>query len=133
MTAEPNRIAVRRYKAANLELVRARGRATAFGTRERMKRAVFAAYGGRCACPGCGVDQIEFLSVDHVAGNGAENRAAGLYGSGLSLWQYLKREGFPSGYQLLCHNCNHAKGRHSACPHADTPHNGGWINNNRGV
>lgn len=35
----------------------------------RMKLEVIEAYGGKCAC--CGVDNFEFLSIDHINGGGS--------------------------------------------------------------
>ena len=33
---------------------------------------------------------------------------------------HLKKLGYPKdGYQLLCHNCNCAKGWYGACPHTE--------------
>jgi hypothetical protein len=31
---------------------------------------------------------------------------------------WLKREGYPPGLQVLCHNCNCAKGKKATCPHS---------------
>jgi hypothetical protein len=80
------------------------------------KAAVLAYYGdGSCAC--CG--STENLSIDHVAGNGAEHRkelsgrSGGCYG--LWVWQWLIREGFPPGYQVLCIPCNSSKARGDRC------------------
>ena len=33
------------------------------------------------------------------------------------IYRYLKIRGFPPGYQVLCHNCNQAKGFYGKCPH----------------
>jgi hypothetical protein len=30
---------------------------------------------------------------------------------------WLRRNKFPSGYQVLCHNCNFSKGHVGICPH----------------
>lgn len=81
----------------------------------KLKHEVFAHYGGpRCAC--CGETGLAFLSLDHVAGNGAEQRKElGL--TGLKFYRWLKKQGFPSGFQVLCMGCNWAKRRHRFCPH----------------
>lgn len=86
---------------------------------ERIRRAVFVAYGGphpRCAC--CGEDRDVFLTLDHVDGDGHEHRrslsASGRGGS--AVYYDLKARGFPQGIQVLCHNCNWAKHR-GICPH----------------
>ena len=79
---------------------------------------VFAAYGGyKCAC--CGETEQMFLSIDHIDNNGAEERKSGLYaGSGYSFYRWLRKTGFPSGYQVLCMNCNVGKHKNGGvCPH----------------
>jgi hypothetical protein len=84
-------------------------------THTALKAAVIEAYGGKCSC--CGESEPAFLTIDHIDGNGADKRRAG-EGSGGALYSSLKRRGFPKeGYQLLCFNCNCAKGRNGVCPH----------------
>ena len=75
--------------------------------RRRLKQEVLAHYGGACAC--CGESTPEFLTIDHVNGGGVRHRRLlGL--KGMDFYRWLKREGFPTGYQTLCFNCNCAKG-----------------------
>ena len=81
--------------------------------KNKAKDEVFHAYGNRCAC--CGETRAYFLVVDHINGNGASERAISRR-TGKNLYMKLKQEGFPGGYQLLCANCNHAKGAGLACP-----------------
>jgi hypothetical protein len=95
----------------------ARGRETKIAAAkarwQRIKHEVLTAYGGKCAC--CGQTRAIFLCIDHINGKGHEHlRQIGTRGIGLYEW--LKREGFPSGFQVLCHNCNHAKGTSDRCP-----------------
>lgn len=77
-------------------------------------------YGHRCAC--CGEGRREFLAIDHIAGGGERLRrriGGGRRRQGPSeLCGWLLRHNFPEGYQLLCHNCNQAKGSFGLCPHA---------------
>lgn len=69
-----------------------------------------------CAC--CGEGRYEFLSLDHINGGGtAERRALGNDGIGNRWYKRLKAQGYPSGLQVLCFNCNFAKGRNGSCPH----------------
>jgi transcriptional regulator with XRE-family HTH domain len=76
-------------------------------------------YGGdppRCAC--CDERLIEFLAIDHVNGGGNAHRREikrTRSASSFSLW--LKQEGYPPGYRVLCHNCNMAIGFYGRCPH----------------
>jgi len=68
-----------------------------------------AAYGGQCAC--CGISDLIFLNIDHVDGHGAEHRRGTQTGrsGGVQLYLWLRRSGWPPGFQVLCWNCNSAK------------------------
>lgn len=82
---------------------------------QRQRQEVLDAYGRECAC--CGEDIEEFLSIDHMDGSGAAHRKElGMKGGG-QFYGWLRREGFPEGFQTLCMNCNHAKGHYGKCPH----------------
>lgn len=85
------------------------------------------AYGGICKC--CHESKIEFLTIDHIDGNGAEHRRSlGLdYGSdektvaGHNFYRILKQQGYPKdNYQVLCFNCNYAKHVYGVCPHRNS-------------
>lgn len=66
-----------------------------------------------CAC--CGEREMKFLSVDHIYGDGAAHRKSG---DGNNLYAWLVRNHFPQGFQILCMNCNFAKGKNgNVCPH----------------
>lgn len=62
-------------------------------------------YGGKCAC--CGESELDFMAIDHINNDGNEHRKT--IGSGGRLHAWLRREGFPEGFQVLCHNCNFSK------------------------
>lgn len=66
----------------------------------------------KCAC--CGERTYEFLAIDHINGNGKEHRQQ--VGNS-NIYNALRKEGYPEGYQVLCHNCNSAKGFYGRCPH----------------
>ena len=66
----------------------------------------------KCAC--CGEGTYEFLSIDHIAGGGNQHRKS--LGSKY-IYSWLIHQGFPEGYQVLCHNCNMAKAFYKVCPH----------------
>lgn len=73
-----------------------------------------------CAC--CGETGIVFLSLDHIHGNGAAERRkiekeTGYRIGGNTMPYYLKKKGWPKGYQILCYNCNFAKRTNKKCPH----------------
>ena len=67
----------------------------------------------KCAC--CGENLIEFLALDHIKGREAMGDKRG--DTGIKIYRRLEKNGFPSGYQILCHNCNIAKGKDGICPH----------------
>lgn len=107
------------YAVNHVEALK-RWQPTAAAKRERIKEATFAAYGGYvCAC--CGETEKKFLSLDHINNDGATFRRS-MYGNrnaaGLVTYAWLARKGFPSGYQVLCMNCNHGKRMNNGvCPH----------------
>ena len=83
--------------------------------RIKIKSEVIGYYGGRCAC--CGVDEFEILCIDHIYGGGrAQVREVKSQGSNFNYY-WLKINGFPTGYRVLCYNCNMAKGFYGTCPH----------------
>ena len=99
------------YRTTSVGLAACRRASTS--KRRRMKREVIAGYGGACSC--CGERRFEFLSIDHVNNDGAEERKV-LAAS--SMYYKLKRDGFPTArYRLLCMNCNWSRGRYAECPH----------------
>ncbi len=67
-----------------------------------------------CSC--CGEPEIVFLSIDHINGGGTKHRKE-LLGQGKNFYRWLKINGYPSGYRVLCHNCNQAYGHYGFCPH----------------
>ncbi len=87
--------------------------------RQRYKWECIQAYGGpTCNCVGCDETRFEFLTIDHVDDNGAEHRRTFANGNGgFSFYLWLKRQKFPPGFQVLCMNCNFAKGAYGYCPH----------------
>lgn len=84
----------RRYRAAN-----------------RMR--ILDAYGNKCAC--CGETRHEFLAVDHVNNDGAKHRRE--FSSTAMVYPDIIRRNFPPDFQILCFNCNCAKGIYGKCPH----------------
>lgn len=73
-----------------------------------------------CKC--CGEDEILFLQIDHINGDGADHRRKlkeeiGYYPGGNGLPYWLKKNGYPEGFQILCANCNLGKRTGLDCPH----------------
>lgn len=83
----------------------------------RDKHNALCAYGGtppRCAC--CQDTHYEFMTIDHINGGGNKHRKElGQWGGRLFRW--LRDEGWPSGFRVLCINCNWAIGVFGYCPH----------------
>lgn len=78
----------------------------------KVRDAVLAAYGGVCQC--CGESTYEFLSIDHInSGGNKHKKELGVK----TIGRWLFKNNFPAGFQVLCHNCNMAKGIYGACPH----------------
>lgn len=69
---------------------------------QQLRDEVFAAYGGyQCSlCPCCDPDVME---IDHVDGGGNKHRRE-IGQSALYAW--LKSNGFPAGFRVLCPTCN---------------------------
>jgi len=82
--------------------------------RKTLKLKMLIHYAGnppKCAC--CGESELRFLTIDHTKGNGAEHRKQ-ITGdpqkcSGSSIFQWILKNNFPEGFQVLCMNCNMAK------------------------
>ncbi len=36
---------------------------------------------------------------------------------GAHLYRWLRNQGWPQGFRILCHNCNMARGFYGRCPH----------------
>lgn len=86
--------------------------------REKITLEVFTHYsGGKPKCGCCGEERIEFLSIDHIEGEGAAHRRSLKITGGYRFYRWLKKEGYPPGYRVLCYNCNLARGFHGYCPH----------------
>jgi len=68
--------------------------------------------GSKCKC--CGEANEKFLTIDHINGRDKDEPRI----TGKKLWRKVRTEGYPKNkYQLLCFNCNCAKGIYGICPH----------------
>jgi len=61
---------------------------------------------GEMKCAVCGEDDIIVLCIDHINNDASKHKEHGL---GASFYNWLKKQGFPEGFQVLCHNCNFRK------------------------
>lgn len=81
------------------------------------KRLFLEHYGGRPPqCARCRVKIIAVLSIDHISGHGAnqrkeffKKRKTNWHGAGTQFYRWLIKNHYPSGYQVLCRNCNWLK------------------------
>ena len=80
----------------------------------RLKHAAISYYGGKCAC--CKLDDFPFLTIDHINNDGAVHRKANKI-IGRLIYNWLKKNNYPAGFQVLCFNCNSAKSIFGVCPH----------------
>ena len=80
------------------------GKTEAFSAQRKLR--VLAHYGKgnlpNCCWEGCTVIDPDMLSIDHKDNNGAEDRK--VRGTGNTLYLSLEKEGYPEGFQTLCHN-----------------------------
>jgi 5-methylcytosine-specific restriction endonuclease McrA len=75
--------------------------------RANLRRAVFAAYGGRCQC--CGLNDPNELTLDHITPRRGKKRG--------DPYRQAIAQGFPRDrFQVLCRKCNSRKGTGAACP-----------------
>lgn len=95
------------------EAYRVRKSTNAAAWRAEARSDVLDVYGRECACCDEGIER--FLTIDHIDGNGSEHRKTV---SHAKLYNWLRNQGYPDGFQVLCSSCN--AGRHingGECPH----------------
>lgn len=81
----------------------------------KRRRKIIKYYGDVCIC--CGEDNYKFLTLDHIDGNGNEHRRK--VGSGMGMLRWIIQNDYPPIFQVLCWNCNSAKGVYGECPHEE--------------
>jgi hypothetical protein len=69
-------------------------------------------YGGVCAC--CGESRYEFLAIDHINGGGTQHHKQ----IRTPIVRWLRKNNYPEGFRVLCHNCNQSLGQYGYCPHS---------------
>jgi hypothetical protein len=82
-------------------------------SRKKLRLEVLTHYSGgtpKCWC--CKISILEFLGIDHIHGGGAKHKKLVRH-----VYIWLKRNNFPEGFRVLCHNCNQSLGAYGYCPH----------------
>jgi hypothetical protein len=101
----------RKYRTANRDYVKELQRKNY----EKLRLKALSAYGGKCIC--CGESHSHFLSIDHINGGGKKDRRDRGCGTGGGNWYRLLLKQHLDHVQILCYNCNMAKGHYGQCPH----------------
>ena len=95
----------RKLKLKQKELYSARSKIW----RENIKLEVLSHYsGGIPHCNMCGESRMVCLSIDHINGGGDKHRKE-IGGGGSVIYNWLRTNKFPKGYQVLCMNCQWVK------------------------
>lgn len=89
-----------------------------------LKQQVLDVYGNECQC--CGENIWQFLTIDHIDGEGSTHRkdiGIGKRG-GTTFYQWLKNNNFPrENFRTLCYNCNCCSGYNGFCAHQISKNN----------
>ena len=102
--ANPQKVADadRKWRNANADKIRMRDQIL-------MEEAI-RQLGDKCACPGCGVSERLFLTIDHINGlDEGGRRDHAIREAKKSGWDKTK-------FQMLCWNCNMTKSNKGFCP-----------------
>lgn len=79
--------------------------------RAKVRLEILTHYGnGQVACVRCGFNDARALSIDHIKGGGNQHRNS-VQRHGTAFYNWLRKLGFPEGYQTLCMNCQWIKRR----------------------
>jgi len=82
-------------------------------TRIKLRLEVLTHYSkGKPECACCKISILEFLGIDHVKGGGRKHKQLVRH-----IYNWLKKNNFPKGFRVLCHNCNQSLGAYGYCPH----------------
>ncbi len=80
---------------------------------KEIRKNILIKYGNKCNC--CKENKYEFLAIDHINNDGVKHRKE--IGR-KNIYYWLKKNNYPKeNFQVLCHNCNMAKGFYGYCPH----------------
>lgn len=110
--SEKKKLYEKRYREEHKEKISEYNKSSSRKIRERYKELVFNHYGRKCEC--CGENHLDFLTIDHVEGNGRKHRKE--IRNHINDW--LVKNNFPDGFKVLCLNCNFGRYKNNGiCPH----------------
>lgn len=83
---------------------------------QALKREVLSYYCNKSSpeCIICKEKRLACLSIDHINGGGKQHRKD-IKVEGQRFYLWLKKQGFPEGYQTLCMNCQWVKNLEGKC------------------
>jgi len=67
----------------------------------------------------CPENEMAFLVIDHINGGGNQHRKEIKRSGSDSFYRWIRDNNYPDGFQILCANCNMAKGKDGVCPHQE--------------
>lgn len=114
--ARRHRAKVKQHPEWEQRLLASRREINRKSARKRRLRVLAHYSNGTLACACCGETAYEFLSIDHINGGGRKHHQE-LQRRGMTVARELIEQGFPSGFRVLCMNCNWARGKFGRCPH----------------
>lgn len=95
----------RKFRKENKETLKEQKHRWYLNTKARyanIKPETLTYYGnGVCTCVRCGYSDLRALTLDHIIPIGREKRRV----TGVQFYKILKGQGYPTGYQTLCANC----------------------------
>jgi hypothetical protein len=120
-----NREATIKRTTAYMHRNRDKARIWSTRVKNKVKTIVFSHYcdKGKITCQHCNkVEDLRILSIDHINGNGNKHRKEIGIGNkgGYNFYRWLKRNGYPEGFQVLCFNCQYRKRRKEMAPENPT-------------
>ena len=79
--------------------------------RKKLKMDVLSYYSQKeIRCVHCGIKNVNILTIDHIEGGGLKHLKT-IGGSGARFYRWLRKNNYPVGFQVLCHNCQWIKRR----------------------
>ena len=111
---ESIKIKNKRYREKNRERVNKQKSGRSKILQQERKRKIIEYYSkGKNCCNCCGESIMDFLALDHIEGGGGKHRNE----VKSNFYQWIIKNDFPVGFQILCHNCNMGKRDKGICPH----------------